>query len=399
MKYNEQPFEYLRRKTSKAEGREPYFDKETISNWYKARLFVLNKLESITICPEEDAHLHVIVLDDDNLMLSVIRHVALYSHFVNYDETNPEETSRNRTVITLVSNNRDIYSELEKEEFLCNLPKYCKCSLQGKVKHQNSFIDVELEVVDNWSEDGNAYKEIRSGKHVEKRLIFTKCDVDSFCATKTDEELFLVDTRKAQYTSRMYNLGCEIDNLPYEDIHDVKRYSMALGVFQYSMLKKAIGQFVSDEDWKKEENQSEVLTALSNIFCSDCYRIRYNSIRPCWENRTITEGQAWEKYYDVLSKSEHSRWVVEKLVLGFSPFGLHERLKDESLLINKTRREQYRTELKNNWKSPMHIDICSFAELRRIDPGTLKYDSFLVLGIPAILKRTGEFTPNKKNKP
>lgn len=390
MIYKERPFEYLRRKSPQTGEVGTLFDEGIISNWYKARAFVLAKLGLVSFTPGEDAHLHVIVLDDDPLMLSVVRHVALYSHFVNHDETNPNESFRNRTIISLVSENPDILTELQREEFLCNLPKYCKCSFRGETYNRDSFIDIELEILACWEAGTEPYEEIMSGKHVEKRLVLRKSEVDSYCSSKADEELYFIDTRKAQYTRRMYNLGCEIDNLPYDDIHSVRRYSMALNIFQYSRLKQPIGQIVSDKEWKNADNQSDVLVALSNIFCSDCFFIRYNSMSRCWSNGNLTEQQAWEKYYDLLSKSEHSRWVTEKLILGYRPFSLQERLHDESLVVNKGRRQQYRKMLKDNWKSPAHLDICSFAELRRIDPDTLKYDSFLVLGIPAILKKVGE---------
>lgn len=389
MKYRERPFEYLRRKKAAADS-EDSFDQATISNWYKARLFVLDKLSTLTLTPEEDAHLHVIVLDDDDLMLSVIRHVALYSHFANFNETFPDESRRNRTVITLVSENKGILAKLKKEEFLCNLPNCCKCSYLGEVYNKDSFLDVELEIIEQWADDEEIYKEIFTHGHIEKRLLFRKRDVDYYCSSKTDEELYSIDTRKAQYTNRIYSLGCEIDNLPYDDIHSVERYSMALNVFQYSKLREPIGKIVLEDKWKSADNQIAVLTAMSNIFCSDCYIIRFNSMRACLNGGKMTDSRVWERYYDLLSRSEHSRWVVEKLVLGYRPFNLQERLRDESLVVDKENRMKYRTELKNNWKSPAHIDICSFTELRRKDPGSLKFDSFLVLCIPAILKKTGE---------
>lgn len=392
--YKERPFEFLRRKKAPSEGE--LFDGKIVKNWYEARAFVMEKLKDITIKPGEDAHFHVIIMDDDDLMLSVVRQVALLAHFPNYDEEHPNETKRNRSVITVVSQKEDILNLLMQEENLCNLPKYCKYSFRGDIKNKDSFIDVELEIVDHWIDEVDGYKEIKIGKHTEKRFFFKKQDVICFYNGKTEEELYAIDTRKAQYTERIYSLGSEIDNLPYEDIHNVKRYALALDVFQFTKLKELTGQLVKPEYWEKEENQATVLTTLSNIFCSDCFMIRYNSIKPLWINGKMTEKQAWEKYYDVLSKSEHARWVVEKLILGYRPLNLQERLMDESLFVNNERRKQFRKDLKSNWKSPSHIDLCSFSDLRRIDPDSMKYDSFLMLGIPEILRKVGE--PGKDGK-
>lgn len=393
--YNEHPFEFLRRKNAPRDGEK--FDDGVVSNWYKARAFVLDKLSDFEIQPGEDAHLHVVVLDDDDLMLSVARQIALSAHFPNYDEDNPDERKRNRTVITLVSQKENIMDLLMQEEFLCNLPKLCKSTFSGDIKYKDSFVDIELEIVDRWTSEEGQYKEIKIGKHTEKRFIFRRQDVVRFCDSITDEKICTIDTRKAQYTDRIYCLGSEIDNLPYEDIHSVKRYALALNVFQYTKLKEPIGQLVKPEYWEKEENQASVLTSLSSVFCSDCFMIRHNSIKPFWTHGKMTEKQAWEKYYDVLSVSEHARWVVEKLILGYRPLSLQERLMDESLVVNKERRKLFRKDLKNNWKSPVHIDLCSFSDLRRIDPDSMKYDSFLMLGIPEILRKVGEQTKNKKN--
>ena len=396
MNYNERPFEYLRRKKPLAQGAK--FDDKIVSNWYKARAFALNKLKDITIQPGEDAHLHVVVLDDDDLMLSVVRQISLLAHFPNYDEEHPNETKRNRTVITLVSQKEHIVDLLGQEECLCNLLQHCKHSLFGVIKNKDSYIDIEFEIVDQWANEEDEYKEIRIGEHIEKRVVIKKEEVDCFCDGKSEEEIRTVDTRKAQYTDRIYSLGQEIDNLPYDDIHSVKRYALAMNVFQYTKLKETTGQIVKKEEWEKEANQSTVLMLLSNVFCSDCFMIRYNSIKPCWVDGKMTEKQAWEKNYDVLSKSEHARWVVEKLILGYRPFSLQERLLDESLVVDKKRRQQFRRGLKNNWKSPAHIDLCSFSELRRIDPDNMKYDSFLMLSVPEILRKVGELEKDGKSK-
>ena len=74
-----------------------------------------------------------------------------------------------------------------------------------------------------------------------------------------------------------------------------------------------------------------------------------------------------------------------KLIMGFRPLNEKERMKDEVLFGAEKR--QYRNKLKKNALDPAHIDLCSFAELRRINPSDLKYDSFLMLAIPGILEK------------
>lgn len=80
-----------------------------------------------------------------------------------------------------------------------------------------------------------------------------------------------------------------------------------------------------------------------------------------------------------MSRTEHARWNVEKLIMGFRPLTPAERLEDE--LLTGKERAGYRKKLKSD---KIHIDLCPMHRLKCIDPDSLKYDSFLVLAIPAI---------------
>lgn len=118
----EKPFEFLKRKENDA-----CYEKGIVDNWYKARVFVLDRLKDVAFKPTDNDHLNVFVYADHDeqhlspLMLAVVRQIALTAHYLNFFEGNEKESPRNRTVITIVSKNPDIKKELEKEEYLCNL--------------------------------------------------------------------------------------------------------------------------------------------------------------------------------------------------------------------------------------------------------------------------------------
>lgn len=358
--YKEKPFEYLKRKNGDS------FSAETIKNWYIARAYVLDRLKDVVICQGSKEHLEVTIADDSPLMLCVARHVALYAHYANFDETNPI-----RTVITLVSKNTQIIEELQKEEYLCNLPLFCKLSVNGSdPKNADSHIDIELRVVDQWHENNNS-------------LVMSEDDVKAFLSKKSEGEIHCVDTRKAVLTDRMYSLGSWIDNLPAEDIHNALRYAMALNVFQHNILRKPITQLVNAKNW--ETNVIAVKNGLSNVFCADCFESRAKGVVRYAKANGMIEEEAWEECVEGLSKSEHARWVVEKLIMGFRPITERERLETEYLFGAEKR--QFFNQLKKNPQDPAHIDLCSFAQLRRVNPHDMKYDSFLMLAIPGILQK------------
>ncbi len=342
----EKPFEYLKRKDGSA------YSPETIKNWYKARTYVLDKLKNVAMGPESKAHLNLVVTSDTPVMLSVVRQAALLAHFPNYDETK----GQNRSIITLVSKNPKILEELAKEEYLCNLLTYCKYSAFGATPiHLDSYIDIELQIVNDWQDIAN-----------QNTIIMSEKELETFLQTKKENEVYSIDTRRAVLTNYIYSIGSLIDNLPAENIHDPHRYGMALRVFQNKMPKRSIPALIEPAKW--ETDQISVKNGLSNVFCADCYDLK--------------SAFCHEENIESLSKCEHARWVVEKLIMGFRPLNQQERIHDGRLFGEE--KKQYRSQLKKSPSDPVHIDLCSYADLRRINPDDLKYDSFLMMAIPMI---------------
>lgn len=369
----EAPFQYLRRK----ENNEP-FTEETVRNWYIARAYVLDRTKDISFSPGSEGHLHAVVAGDSPLMLAVLRQLALSAHYANFEEydLSGRLSCRNRTVVTLLTRKdpQEIVAELAKEENLCNLPKYCKYSLFGKVHNPDSYIDIELEIVREQPVDKGV-------------LVLTEEDVTSFLDSRNPEQVFSIDTRKAVFAKRAYTLGTVIDNIPYEDINSAERYNRALATFQHKVLKGTDNLcIVQDSEWKDDLNA--VKNGLSNIFCADCFESRELAIRRLYSpgKKNGEEVMAiWEKYNFALSQSEHGRWVVEKLILGYRPLDGQERV-DYAEHFG-TSRSLYSKKLKDRSADPAHIDLCSYRALRRVDPDNMKYDSFLMLAIPLVLEK------------
>ena len=357
----EKPFEYLRRKDGSA------FPSETINRWYEARAYVLDKLKDVAIEPKSEEHLHVVVTSDSPLMLSVVRQVALSAHYANFDEP----TGRYRTVTTLVSKNKEIVEVLKKEEYLGNLMDYCKYSLFGaKSVNCDSYLDIEIQIVEEWTEEGN-----------HEIIKMTEEDVKAFLASRNQEENYSIDTRMAVMVNRIYSLGTLIDNLPFEDIHCASRYALALEFFQHGLLREPLSPLFDAQEFKADATQ--VKKRLSNVFCADCFASRAKGIEQYCAGKGKKSKKAWEENNEALSMSEHARWTTEKLIMGFRPMNDQERIHDERLF--GAEKKQYREQLKNDPAHPVHIDILSYADLRRINPDDMKYDSFIMLAIPYIL--------------
>ena len=384
-KLTEKPFEYLRTK-----GDNQPFTEETLRNWYIARAYVLNlfnKEKKYAFGPDSKEHLNVIVVGDTPLMLAVVRQLALSAHFINFVEHDiyGDLVCHNRSEIKLVSRKEasEILGLLEKEECLCNLLQYCKYSVDGTVHNPDSYLDIELEIIKHEPQGKGLFK-------------ITEKDVNDFVASQDSETIFKIDTRKAIFASRAYDLGDTINNVPYEGIFMADRYSRALNKFQFRLLedKKNAEITLVKAEWKTD--LSAVKEGLSNLFCSDCFETRSREIEMIEKKDKESLFDVWKRTNQALSLSEHSRWLIEKLIMGYRPLSDEERLKYESCF--GAVRKAYGKSLKNNSKDPAHIDVCSYSELRRIDPDNMKYDSFLMLAIPWILDKIEAEDKNENGK-
>lgn len=374
----EHPFELMRRKSG-----DKYSD-SIIKNFYIARCYGLSLLKEIAenepFAPGCKKSLHIVFENTEDRMLFVARQIALSAHFLNFQEEGDDEPPQNRTTLTFLTSDQNIKTILSSEEYLCNLPHFCKVvDLDNRVENEDSYIDIEIHFTSS----------MPNFKSNEVGYLITQDSVDSYFnnVKNDDDNIFSIDTRKSYYTSEMYCIGETIDNLPYEDIHDTKRYSMALNVYQFGKLKNQ-PQPMFDKPIRDSE-QYRLKEALSNVFCSDCFEIRAMAFSSLVDTNSKDVLTSWEKHNKELSESEHARWVVEKLIMGYRPLNTEERYHYQQLYIcgQKNKLKDYRTKLKRNDDTLAHIDLCSYRDLRRVNPDNLKYDSFLMLGIPKILER------------
>lgn len=385
------------------------FKPEVIENWYRARNYVLNILCFSTpydgILAQD--RLHFVLVGTSPVMLSIARQIALIAHYPTYNE----KSGTNRTLITILYKKEkgvdNIISTLSKEEYLCNLPKLCKYTTKdfrnedNKNLHEencDSFIDIELELIGFDKDDYSAYPVLA------KDIIIKEEDVPPY-----QESFSNIDIQMAKRVNMVYHIGSDIDNLPTDDPNTAERYSKALHYFCYQQAPKE-----TQEKWDKlmtrnengEIDQIALRNMLSNVFCSDCFESRIkavinkekvglkkneditpDTIRHLVRSQYLFLLESIKGNIAKLAKCEHARWNVEKLILGFRPLSDEEHFEDERLFGND--RKDYRKSLK---LKGIHIDLCSYSTLRRINPGDMKYDCFLMIAIPRIIKESLSFT-------
>lgn len=387
------------------------FGDDTVRNWYRARRYVLARMADMD-CNGKCSAPHVVVEGMSPLMCSVVRHLVLVAHYPGFDEVKGSP----RTRITILCRGMHTVEELEAaaaglsaEEYLCNYalmaPRLFRKTPNEEPQQRDAvlpWLDVELEFVgvDKYSD------------YTEKcELRATDADADATVAAIPDDDLYIIDTSKAVLANMVYWVGADLENLPATDTTATKRYDLALNTLCYKKQRSK-----TNNAWK---NAGDVKGKLSNVFLADTFEARLRgllakeckdradklkkeprfyrpALRDLWRyrerkmdliayasrhKRSLMRLVAGE--LKALSRCEHSRWVAEKLVMGFRPLSAAEAYRLEGLF--GADRAAFIKSLKKNVADPAHIDLCSYAELRRISPADMKYDCLLVLAMPHLL--------------
>lgn len=318
--------------------------------------------------------------------------------------------------------------------------------ISENVKNPNSFVGVELELL-GFDNDDLSYKANEKGGmevvHVGRKVIEEvknrkcKCELDVTHARRVNMVY--------QVGADIDNLPPDDPN-----ISDRYSRALLYFCYQQSKGKtlekwNEIAEYTNEDDKKGTLYQVKLRNKLSNVFCADCFVTRLkslfdNKVRKdmekvikkayCSVKRSKkNEENDWKKmikkaYCSVkrskedeeidcetvcittdmlnymiknyekdllklvgnnlkaMAKCEHARWNVEKLILGFFPFSPQEHYEYNRRFGDP--RSSYRNKLKKN--EAHHINLCSYDDLRRIDPDNMKYDSFLMLAMVRILK-------------
>lgn len=399
-------------------------------NRLKARHIILHSLPNDLwfdgIGAASNHNVHVILCDTSPLFIALARQVALLSHFPNFDEA----TAQNRTRITFFSADNDCNSlrkAIEEYSPLGNLTHYCPVhntiytdnSFRSTLfSGKGSFLDIELEYA---SGTGSSLAEyVRQCCHANEYITcfgsdtsqsilfngecsqFVKVDDTPISDTERHKYLAETDFTRAMLVNKVYNIGTGLREVSNFDTLNAAEYNMSLQRLCDEMTPASI-----TESWQAISGSDETEMKLSNLFCSDSFNAKLASldlkptdfltytrkaqliskiINPERLSKSIAR-QKLERHLQEMARTEHSRWNVEKLILGYQPYSPDDHYADERL--TPPERAARRKRLKKHHKR--HIDICSYKDLMHIDPASIKYDCLIILAIERILRLESQF--------
>lgn len=416
MAHNEKLFELLTRKDGSDYGR------ETVDAWYEARHYVqarLADMEAASRKAQGGSAMHIVVEGCSPLMLAAVRQLVLVAHYPDFDEASGSP----RTRITVVCPGartldelRAVEATLAREEYICNFMPMARCIYRlpgGESREREAvlpYLDVEIELACEGSVDPAEVPDSCRISEEKLRRHLAAADAD---------EVHAIDTSKAMLANMVYCIGADIDNLPATDNTDSLRYGLALNTLCFKKRRKETMTL-----WRikhpqtaeqKRQMQKAVRDRLSNVFLADTFESRLRGVlglpRQASDKRPPFYRPAARRLHELqqgtidlaayaaackpelmrrvarslapLSRCEHARWVAEKLVMGFRPLSPAEAYRDETTFGRA--RDNFRGSLKKRLADPAHIDLCSYADLRRVNPGDMKYDCLLILSMPHIV--------------
>ncbi|MDY3670467.1 MAG: hypothetical protein SO050_04910 [Prevotella sp.] len=352
------------------------------------------------ILPDSKDHVHVVVIGTDRRMIFMLRQAALLTHYLNFDD----ETGANRTMLTLIDTSAANNDELKATKarvdgagYLSNLTKLCPWrygmwhgnQMSGNQAH--SYLDIDLRIIGVPMEALNDYMTelLRDGERQRITVIAYKDILESIRVNNEDihtkyfqkyevprKDVLFADTDRimnlkvAKKINAIYHFSNYLGDIRACDIDNVNRYSQAIKIFATYTKDKDL-----DERWDKLKDLPLI---LSNVYCADGIQSKIRGFK-C---KTPKELQKIiSNHLKLFAKCEHTRWNVEKLILGFREWNAREAYEYEFLYGSEAKNYKDRKKIEER----AHIDICSSRTLRRIDLESVKYDNFFMLAIPYIV--------------
>ena len=396
-------------------------------------------LDGEGIAPNSQEHVHLVIVGMSKMGIALGQQALLQAHYPNFDE---RADSPKRTRITFIDTHADTEMAFFKGRYtrLFELMRHRHIDttiqetyqkdwtdpIQNNEKWQHlcdkgtNFLDVEVEFIKG-SIESDDVRSILSEISADDRAKVTI----AICLTQTYQaiaaslylplevydnvqEIWVYQREVSDIIKSMTNLQKvltaqnEWTDVPYQRYRNLKPFGMLyadivddsirteqaklvnfvyeMGTTPSELLQKA------NEDWKR----LPIHFRLSNLYFVDTIKQKLRSgLHDSIDKHTM----------DALSRCEHNRWNMEKLLIGYSP--CDSKIYDELLgYLKKGMIKEYKSRKKELKKltTKVHPDICSCNKLKTIDPDAISYDETLNAAIPDIIRLVDSDTlPNNKS--
>lgn len=352
------------------------------------------------ISSESDKHVHLFIVGMSRMGVAMAIEAAHMAHYPNF------ATKNIRTKITFVDTNarteKDFFMRRFRDLFRLSRWTYSSLDEQGKLEVKSTydpqaygylggdFMDVEWEFMNGGIENTSIQDYIKSTTQQQDSIVTIAVCIPEpnralASALYLDRDIYshvsqiLVYNRYGDALVRNMIHRAEGTLNPY--LNKLRPFGMASGCYDHKMIEEA--EYIAaglGKEYDKLYNpmekvdegatlgKSAVAKWWSNIYAANTMWTKLRSAG--WSiGKTLGEEQI-----EILAQTEHSRWNMEQLLIGYRPLTEAEQ---QEVLDDMT--------LKGPKKSEMaHYDICSFERLKQIDARSISFDKGLTKILPAI---------------
>ena len=351
---------------------------------------------------DDDRYVHLIIVGMSRMGVSMAIEAAHLAHYPNYDQ------KKIRTKITFIDKNakeeQDFFMGRFKDLFALSHWRYGTVDEEGilKWKPQNDiqikntyhylggdFLDIEWEFLNGGVENPSVQEYISTSvnSHGSIVTIAVCLPEPSRClaaALYLDRGIYEKVNQVLVYNRYGDSLISEMTHKTEKQMNPyhnkLRAFGMSAQCYDCSLIEEA--EFIASKlnaqyikiyepvDEGVGLGKSDVAKWWSNIYAANFLWSKLRNMQ--WsDGKELTEEEL-----DTMARTEHARWNMEQLLIGYRPLTATEQaevLKD--------------LRLKNPYKGKLaHYDICSFARLEEIDKGSIRYDRGLSKILPDIYK-------------
>lgn len=394
----------------------------------------------IGITKDSDKTVHLVIMGMNQMGTALGLQAALLAHFPNA-QRNPEL----RTTITFIDNNARVEEEFFRGRFatMFELCRYRSIKVgiddfskewtdpmtNGRYKHLGeNFMDIQWEFI-----EGNvASDEIKdylvkitgdADKTTSIAICFNHPQQSIATALYMPELVFKKALQILVYQQNNFDLVNKIatGEKEWKRYEKLRPFGMLEGSYTEDTfdipMAKLLDHLYSSGKISKKQHDGYEYSPVDDLSVSEKIDISFaQKINESWDLQLLVQklsninmvDSIWTKLrslglsvedigkmpeilssdntLELMAKSEHIRWVTERVSMGFRP--LDDNDKEYRVFLNPKLSKEQRNSCKRKIikKSRAHLDICSNKTLNEIDPNSHSNDVNVISYIPQLLK-------------
>lgn len=338
-------------------------------------------LDDTGITARSKKRVHLIVFGMNKMGEALAVNAAHILHFPNFMEDNPNTCS----LITFIDGEADTCGKTFRSQYphLFKLARWKAVDAETQTNPflgNSSFIDIEWEFMKGDMSDDHIKNYLEQcAERPNEILTIAFChhesEYNAACCMAVSETVLtkahqiLVRQKESPFVINMLMRRPGFEKLRPFGIESECYYGDVIHECYGKLVNACYSGIALNDTERIEKAWNGLSTALkwSNIYCANMLysKLRFMGLDTEKELTKEEIETAISQYESDLQRTEHNRWNMEKLLMGYRP------LKDEE------ERRQWQTDkaTRNRMKaSMMHLDLLPNEMLKRLDPGSVQYD-------------------------